>query len=161
LGFITDFYYVSDAMRYEFAHQLFEGNPRIYNFELDLNSDVRVNIPYQWFDSLGLPRLVRDESIDGIRREEADFFVPVGALDITGWYGLNYVSFGYRMPLPPDSLFDVILGTSYNAEWIDANDEKVLGNIRKAENLRGLGVSRRYLTPRELEQRREATWRND
>ncbi|NML30656.1 hypothetical protein [Paraburkholderia antibiotica] len=157
-------YFVKGVMSALFFYdklKLVDGKPRIDFFQLEVDSDLRTNIPYECFDNLGLHRLVRGETIDGVRREGMDFFVPSGALDITGFYGKNYVSFGYRLALPPDSLFDVYLGASYDVEWIDANEAPVLGNIRKAENLRDLGVSRHYLTPRELEQRRQATQHTD
>ncbi|NML30654.1 hypothetical protein [Paraburkholderia antibiotica] len=152
-------YYVNRVMTFEFVYdklKLVDGKPSLAFFGLEVGSDVHANIPYECFDKLGLHRLVRGETIDGVRRERMDFFVPSGALDITGFYGTDYVSFGYRLPLPPDSLFDVYAGCSYYVEWIDANDAPTLGNIRKAENLRDLGVSRHYLTPQELEQRRQA-----
>jgi len=61
--------------------------------------------------------------------------------------------------MPHDSLFDVAAGSSYLVEWIDDDDAPVLSNIRKAENLRTLGVGRYYLDAEELEQRYQAARR--
>ncbi|NIF80397.1 hypothetical protein F3J20_23860 [Paraburkholderia sp. Cy-641] len=153
-------YYQNGVMSMHFVYdklKLVDGKPRIAFVEIEVSNDVRTNIPYEHFESLGLHRLVRGETIDGIRRETRHFFSPTGALEIPQFHGKNYVTFGYRLPMPRDSLFDVTAGFSYDVKWIDDSGPPALHNIRKAENLRGLGISRHYLTPKELEQRRQAT----
>jgi hypothetical protein len=157
-------YYLEDIMTIHFMYnkpKLVDGKPRIAYVKLKVGDYIRTSIPYERFDNmgLGLHRLVRGELIDGVRREHRDFFAPTGALEPSGFHGKNFVTFGYRLPMPHDSLFDVAAGSSYIVEWIDDDDAPVLSNIRKAENLRTLGVGRYYLDAEELEQRYQAARR--
>ncbi|WP_085486557.1 hypothetical protein [Paraburkholderia susongensis] len=137
------------------------GKPRISDFRVkveDLVHNVHTDIPLESFDSLGLHRIAHGESIDGVRTENSDFFSPNGITDPSGFYPDNYVSFGYRLPLPPDSLFDVYASFYYLGEWARPTGESGanLNNLRVAVDLRNLVISRHYLTPEELEQRRQA-----
>jgi hypothetical protein len=143
-------YFVLDKLH------LVDGKPSIDFFRIKVDDSVRTDIPYAELDSLGLHRVVRGELIDGLRTEPGDFFAPTGIADVSRFYPKNYVGFTYRMPLSPDSLFDVYAGFGYLGQWINENGTAVLSNFRNAIDLRDLGVSRHYLTPDELEQRRLA-----
>lgn len=157
---IIDYAYFRQGMTIDFVYNKrtsAHGNPGIDSFGLRVSDGIRTNIPYQHFESLGLHRLVRGESIDGVRIEEGDFFVPVGVADASRFYPENLFAFNYRSPMPPDSPFDVYASLGYLGEW---NDDRAamaeLSRVKKAVDLRKIGISRHYLTPEELEQRRLA-----
>ncbi|MFT4067896.1 hypothetical protein [Paraburkholderia sp.] len=137
------------------------SKPSIRDFRIkveDLAYNVHTDIPLENFDHLGLYRIVHGETIDGVRTENSDFFLPNGIIDPSGFYPDNYVSFGYRLPLPPDSLFDVYASFYYLGEWAKPTKERgaTLDNLRVVVDLRNVAISRHYLTPEELEQRRLA-----
>ncbi|NIF51632.1 hypothetical protein [Burkholderia sp. Ax-1724] len=150
-------YYQEGVMSIYFIYnklKLVDGKPGIDSFSIKISDDIHTNIPYERFESLGLHRLVRGESIDGVRIEQGDFFVPVEVADASRFYPENFFGFNYRLPMPPDSLFDVYVGLGYLGEWRDqGGGEAKLSKVRKAVDLRNLGISRHYLTPEELEQR--------
>ncbi|KVO80155.1 hypothetical protein WL61_17930 [Burkholderia ubonensis] len=133
-----------------------DGKPSIDTFSIQVRDDVRTNIPYERFDSLGLHRVVRGESIDGVRTEAADFFYPTGIAQVYGIRPKNSVTFSYRLPLNPDSKFDVYAGFGYLGEWVNESGEWTLNNFRNAVDLRSLNIGRHYLTPEELRQRQQA-----
>ncbi|AYZ62001.1 hypothetical protein EGY31_01190 [Burkholderia multivorans] len=153
-------YYVDDdvisaTFSYDKLHRI-DGKPSLYGMSLKIRDDVYTSIPYETWDHLGLHRLMYGELIDGARTETGDFFDPTGRRDITGWDPKNYVTFSYRLPMPPDSLFDVGAGFGYLGEWINERGDATLSNFRNAVNLRDLGIGRHYLTPEELQQRQLA-----
>ncbi|WP_143135516.1 hypothetical protein [Burkholderia ubonensis] len=153
-------YYVDDdvisaTFSYDKLHRI-DGKPSLYGMSLKIRDDVYTSIPYETWDHLGLHRLMYGELIDGARTETGDFFDPTGRRDITGWDPKNYVTFSYRLPMPPDSLFDVGAGFGYLDEWINERGDATLSNFRNAVNLRDLGIGRHYLTPEELQQRQLA-----
>jgi|GEM_PF-989182 len=154
---VIDYAYFQQGMTIDFIYnklKLVDGKPGIDSFSIKISDDIHTNIPYERFESLGLHRLVRGESIDGVRIEQGDFFVPVGVADASRFYPENFFGFNYRLPMPPDSLFDVYVGLGYLGEWRDqGGGEAKLSKVRKAVDLRNLGISRHYLTPEELEQR--------
>ncbi|WP_157379622.1 hypothetical protein [Burkholderia ubonensis] len=131
------------------------GKPSIDTFSIEVRDDVRTNIPYERFDRLGLHKVVRGESIDGVRTETADFFYPTGIAQVYGIRPKNSVTFSYRLPLNPDSKFDVYAGFGYLGEWVSESGEWTLNNFRNAVDLRSLTIGRRYLTPEELRQRQQ------
>ncbi len=133
-----------------------DGKPGIDNFAIKVDDNVHTNIPYEQLDRLGLHRVVRGERIDGVRSESADFFFPTGVAQVYGIHPRNYVTFSYRLPLPPDSPFDIYMGAGYLGEWVSENGRPTLDNLRKATDLRGLSIGRHYLTPEELKQRDDA-----
>ena len=152
-------YYPEDVMSVYFLFDKLhpvDGKPAINAFQVKVGDGVHTNIPYERFDSLGLQRLVRGESIDGVRVEQRDFFAPAGIADVSGFYPDNFFGFNFRLPLPPDSLFDVYAGFGYLGQWKDEHGIPDLSNVRQAVDLRNLGISRHYLTPEEQEQRRLA-----
>ena len=72
-------YFLEDVMTVDFAYdklKLVDGKPRIAYVKLEVGDYIRTSIPYERFDNpgLGLHRLVRGELIDGVRREDRDFF---------------------------------------------------------------------------------------
>ncbi|WP_157651569.1 hypothetical protein [Burkholderia ubonensis] len=150
-------YYVGDdVITVEFFYDKLSpinGKPRLDGFELKVKEGVNTNIPYETWDGLGLARAKRGALIDGVRADQGDFFDPTGLRDITGWDPKNYVTFSYRLPMPPDSPFDVGAGFGYLGEWISEQGGATLSNFRNAVNLRDLGVGRHYLTPDELHER--------
>ncbi|WP_143751964.1 hypothetical protein [Burkholderia sp. SRS-W-2-2016] len=134
-----------------------DETPHIDSFVLKVSNDVRTDMPYQSFEGLGLHRLVRGESIDGIRTERGEFFVPVGVADASRFYADNLFGFNYRFPMPPASTFDVYASLGYPGEWrAESAGTEELARVGKAVDLRKLGISRHYLTPNELDQRRLA-----
>ncbi|WP_157381128.1 hypothetical protein [Burkholderia ubonensis] len=153
-------YYVDDdvisaTFSYDKLNRI-DGKPSLYGMSLKIRDDVYTSIPYETWDHLGLHRLTYGELIDGARTETGDFFDPTGRRDITGWDPKNYVTFSYRLPMPPDSLFDVGAGFGYLGEWINERGDATLTNFRNAVNLRDLGIGRHYLAPEELQQRQLA-----
>ena len=157
-------YYPEKVMLVTFSldkHHLVDGKPGIRDFRIkveDLAYNVHTNIPLEIFETLGLHRIVHGESIDGVRTESSDFFSPNGIIDPSGFYPDNYVSFGYRFPFPPNSPFDIYASFYYLGVWAQPTRERGanLDNLRTAVDLRNLIISRYYLTPEELEQRRLA-----
>ncbi len=163
VGWIKYTYYPDNVMSVTFTYNklhLIDDKPGIDTFGIhvgySLSQDVYTDIPYETWDSLGLSRLVRGEPIDGGRREKEDFFDPTGRRDVSGYYPENYVSFGYRLPMPSDSPFDVTAAFGYLGEWINRAGRPTLSNLRSAVNLRSLSIGRHYLTPEELKQRDDA-----
>ncbi|WP_232439641.1 hypothetical protein [Burkholderia ubonensis] len=150
---------MSVTFSYDKLHPI-DGKPSINTFGIKVGDgvggDVYTNIPYEAWDSLGLHRLARGELIDGVRTETGDFFDPTGLRDISGWYPTNYVTFGYRLPMPLDSPFDVTAGFGYLGEWVSEKGGATLSNFRSAVNLRSIAIGRHYLTPDELQQRQLA-----
>ncbi|KVO23992.1 hypothetical protein WK05_13175 [Burkholderia ubonensis] len=150
---------MSVTFSYDKLHPI-DGKPSINTFGIKVGDgvggDVYTNIPYEAWDSLGLHRLARGELIDGVRTEMGDFFDPTGLRDISGWYPTNYVTFGYRLPMPLDSPFDVTAGFGYLGEWVSEKGGATLSNFRSAVNLRSIAIGRHYLTPEELRQRQLA-----
>ncbi|WP_155122944.1 hypothetical protein [Burkholderia ubonensis] len=146
---------MSVTFSYDKLHRI-DGKPRLYGMLLKIRDDVYTSIPYETWDRLGLHRLARGESIEAGRTVEGDFFDPIGVKDISGKYPRNYVSFGYRLPTPTDSPFDVGAGFGYLGEWVSEKGGATLSNFRNAVNLRDLGIGRHYLTPEELQQRQLA-----
>ncbi|KVP58841.1 hypothetical protein WL40_14580 [Burkholderia ubonensis] len=133
-----------------------EGKPGIDTFGIRIKDDVHTEIPYERFDRLGLHRIVRGESIDGLRTEPADFFSPSGRADVTRTLPENYVTFNYRLLLPPDSLFDIYMGIDYLGEWRNPDNEPTFRNLHNAVDLRGLSIGRYYLPPEQLQRRQQA-----
>jgi hypothetical protein len=129
------------------------GRPRVESFKVKISDNISTNIPYEEWDGLGLHRIVRGEKIDGVRTEEGSFFAPTGIAEVETIHPKNYVTYGYRLPMPPDSLYDVNAGFSYLGEWINDKGSPVESNFRKPVDLRDIGISRYYLTPEELQQR--------
>lgn len=154
-----DYAYFSPEMRVHFyldKRHLIDGKPGIDGFKLEVKEGFYTNIPYETWDGLGLHRLKHGELIDGVRRETGDFFDPTGLRDVTGTDSESYVTFSYRLPLPPDSPFDAGAGFSYLGEWVSEKGGAILSNFRNAVNLRDLGIGRHYLTSEELQQRQQA-----
>lgn len=153
-------YYVDDdVISVKFSYDKLspiDGKPGLDGFELKVKEGVNTNIPFDTWDGLGLVRAKRGALIDGVRKDQGDFFDPTGLRDITGWDPKNYVTFSYRLPMPPDSPFDVGAGFGYLGEWVSENGGATLSNFRNAVNLRDLGIGRHYLTPDELQQREQA-----
>ncbi|KVU10822.1 hypothetical protein WK62_04415 [Burkholderia ubonensis] len=153
-------YYVDDdVISVTFSYdKLFpiDGKPRLEGFELKVKEGVNTDIPFETWDSLGLVRAKRGALIDGVRTDRGDFFDPTGIRSITGWDSKNYVTFSYRLQMPPDSPFDVGAGFGYLGEWVSEKGGATLSNFRNAVNLRDLGIGRHYLTPEELQQRERA-----
>ncbi|CAG9247010.1 hypothetical protein C7402_13127 [Paraburkholderia unamae] len=132
------------------------GNPVIGTFSISVGNDVHTNIPYESFDNLGMKRIARGERLDSVRIENADFFSPDGVIDTSGSLPKNYVSFGWRLPMPEDSPYDIKAAAAYLGEWINPNGEKVFGNFRNAVDLRKVVISRSYLLPDDLNKRNHA-----
>lgn len=136
---------------------LIDGKPRIGAFTIKVNDGIHTDIPYDRFEKLGLRRVERGESIDGVRVEQGDFFYPAGVADVYGTHPRNYATFSYRLPLPVDSPFDVYAGFGYLGDWInEASRDWTVSNFRNAVDLRILNIARNYLTPAELQQREQA-----
>jgi len=153
-------YYVDDdVISVKFSYDKLspiDGKPRLDGVELKVKEGVNTSIPYETWDSLGLVRAKRGALIDGVRTDQGDFFDATGLRDVTGWDPKNYVTFSYRLPMPPDSPFDVGAGFSYLGEWISEKGGSTFSNFGNAVNLRDLGIGRHYLTPAELRQREQA-----
>ncbi|KVW44039.1 hypothetical protein WK95_11430 [Burkholderia ubonensis] len=152
-------YYPGDVMAISFTFNKLhpvEGKPGIDTFGIRIKDDVHTDIPYERFDRLGLHRIVRGESIDGLRTEPADFFSPSGRADFTRTLPENYVTFNYRLLLPPDSLFDIYMGIDYLGEWRNPDNEPTFRNLHNAVDLRGLSIGRYYLPPEQLQRRQQA-----
>ncbi|MBN3776282.1 hypothetical protein G3O06_01730 [Burkholderia sp. Ac-20345] len=136
---------------------LIDGRPRIGAFSIKVNDGIHTDVPYDRFEKLGLRRVERGESIDGVRAEQGDFFYPAGVADVNGTRPRNYATFSYRLPLSADSPFDVYAGFGYLGDWInEASRAWTLSNFRNAVDLRILNIARNYLTPAELQQREQA-----
>ncbi|WP_322048573.1 hypothetical protein [Paraburkholderia sp. J67] len=132
---------------------LVDGKPGIDTFNIRMSDDVHTSIPYEHFDSLGMKRIVRGERMDSVRTEKSDFFRPDGVIEFSGGLPKNYVSFGWRLPMPEDSPYDIRAGFGYLGEWIDQKKEMDFSNLRNAVDLRDVTISRFYLLPNELQQR--------
>ncbi|SMG54819.1 hypothetical protein SAMN06265784_1076 [Paraburkholderia susongensis] len=151
-----DYSYFMKDMTVDFIFDklnLVEGKPSVYSFRLKVIDGIQTNLPKERFESLALHRISRDELIDGARKEIGDFLF---------WYGsmpggdINRISVTYRLPLPDDSPFDVYVGFDYLGQ-LDPHDHwPELKSLLKSVDLREVEISRRYLTPEELEQRRQA-----
>ncbi|MFM0050452.1 hypothetical protein [Caballeronia grimmiae] len=152
----TDFAYFPPGMTVDFyvdKLHVIDGKPRIDFFRIQVDDNVRTNIPRETIqENLELRPVIKGESIDGVRTERRDFFVPEGRIVIQP-INRDAVGFNFRKTMPNDSLFDVTVGTGYVGEWIKEDAEPKLGNLRKASDLRDLYISRHYLTPEEIEER--------
>jgi hypothetical protein len=119
-------------------------------FQLRVNGDLTTHITKENFESyLGLHRLVYGELIDGVRKEQGHFFSP-GLGDFLG--NRNRVGLSYRLPLAADSLFDVYVDISFEGR----NDPPDYASLETADNMRSVTITRTYLTPAELDERRMA-----
>jgi hypothetical protein len=129
------------------------GKPSIDFFSIKVDEKFRTNIPREIVqERLELKPVVRGASIDGVRTERSDFFVPEGRIVVPS-INRDAVGFNYRKAMPANSLFDVNVGVGYVGEWKNEGAEPTLDNLRKALDLRELYISRHYLTPEELEER--------
>jgi len=126
-----------------------DGAPAAKRFVLTVDTYFEPHIHMSDYETrLGLQRLVRGEKIDGVRIEVGDFFNPGRCPDCNP----NNLILGYRLPLSPDSLFDVNADFNY----LGKHDAPDYASLRDPENLRVITFTRTYLTPAELEQRRAA-----
>jgi hypothetical protein len=134
---------------YFYKDRIIGGQPAVKRFVLTVNTYFESHIDMSDYETrFGLHRLVRGEKIDGLRTEISEFFNPGRCADCDR----NSVLLGYRVPLPPDSLFDVY-GNFY---YLGKNDTPDYASLRDPKNLREITFTRTYLTPAELEQRRAA-----
>ena len=126
------------------------GAPDVKRFVLTVDTYFEPHIRMSDYETrLGLQRLVRGEKIDGLRIEVGDFFNPGSRC---AGCNPNNVMLGYRLPLSPDSLFDV----NADFDYLGNHDAPNYTSLRDPENLREITFTRTYLTPAELEQRRAA-----
>ena len=151
---------IERVYRYEFAEAtlefVFDGTrsdsdsvPPDY-FEMRVSGYLATHIQKKDYEShLGLHRLVYGELIDGVRKEPRTFFNP-GLGDFLG--DRNHVGLSYRLPLPDDSPFDVYADFDFEGR----NDPPDYASLKTADNLRAVTITRTYLTPEELRQRRMA-----
>ena len=127
-----------------------DGAPAVKRFVLTVDTYFEPHIRMSDYETrLGLQRLVRGEKIDGLRVVRREFFNPGSRC---AGCNPNDVILGYRLPLPPDSLFDVYADFSY----LGTHDAPDYASLRDPENLREITFTRTYLTPVELDQRRAA-----
>ncbi|WP_434114373.1 hypothetical protein [Paraburkholderia caffeinilytica] len=126
-----------------------DGKAAVKYFMLRVSSDITTHIAKESYESLlGLHRLVRGELIDGVRAEPRDFFNP----GLGGFLGdRNHVGLSYRLPLPVDSIFDVYADLDFEGR----DDPPDYVSLKDAENLRSVIFTRSYLTPTELDRRRQ------
>ena len=135
------------------------AKPYVSEFNIEIEDDVITNIPYGRFDELGVRHIIRGERIDGGRIEQSDFVGFPYFFDLSGSTPNNTVVFGYRMPLESDSPYDVEANVRYLAELISEKGPWNVSNVRKAVDLREVEIVRHYLTPEELNERKEANRR--
>jgi hypothetical protein len=107
------------------------------------------DIAYEIFDNLGFHRVKFGEKIDALRVEPRNFFIPVGAADVSHAEPLNSVSFMYRMPSGDDFPYDIYVAFNYHAD-IKESGPWDLSRINKAVNLRIVSAARLPLTDDEL-----------
>jgi hypothetical protein len=130
--------------------RVIDGQPAVKRFVLTVNTYFEPHIRMSDYETrLGLHRLVRGEKIDGSRVVRREFFNPGSRC---AGCNPNNVILGYRLLLPPDSLFDVYADFNYLGSH-DAPDYK---SLHDPENLREITFNRRYLTPEQIDERRAA-----
>jgi hypothetical protein len=148
-------YFPGQTMTVQFifdGNRLENGKPVAANFRLKVSSRLTVRIRKEDYEAqFGLHRLIRGESIDGVRTEQRTFFNPTGIIAVRN---PDWVTFGYRSPLPADSVFDVYAGFDYIGKFL--HDGPEFKSLQNPEDLRAVTVTRRYLTAEELDQRRAA-----
>jgi hypothetical protein len=146
-------YFPGDALTAAFyfdKERIVDGRPAVKRFVLTVDTYFEPHIRMSDYETrLGLQRLVRGEKIDGLRVEVGDFFNPGSRC---AGCNPNNVMLGYRLPLSPDSLFDV----NADFDYLGNHDAPDRASLRDPENLREITFTRTYLTPTELEQRRAA-----
>ncbi|NML30992.1 hypothetical protein [Paraburkholderia antibiotica] len=129
-----------------------DGQPSIKTALIDIDSLTTTDIPKESYEvRLNLHRVVRGESIDGVRVERGSYFAPRGVL-IGG--DPDIVDFVYRQPLRPDSPYDVYVTLTYRGEY--QHDGPEFRSLQNPRDLRSIEIDRVYLRPEELEQRRLA-----
>jgi hypothetical protein len=149
---ISYVYYPDDWVSIEFLFKKRSVDKKLIPdyFELRVSGHCTTHIARESYETyLGLHRLVYGESIDGIRKEPRTFFNP-GLGDFLG--DRNHVGLSYRLPLPDDSPFDVYADFDFQGR----NDPPDYASLKTADNLRSVTITRTYLTPKELEERRMA-----
>ncbi|WP_250471204.1 hypothetical protein [Caballeronia sp. GAFFF1] len=97
---------------------------------------------------LGLRRDAPGELMDGVRREHLTYM----AKPILEMQTPDEIIFNLRLPMPPDSPFDVRVRLVYRT----ISDRPSESDFEAAENLRSLIIERWYLTPAELQEREDA-----
>lgn len=127
-----------------------DGAPAVKRFVLTVDTYFEPHIHMSDYETrLGLQRLVRGEKIDGLRVVKREFFNPGNRCP---GCNPNNVILGYRLPLTPDSLFDVYADFNY----LGNRDAPDYLSLRDPGNLREITFNRRYLTPEQLDDRRAA-----
>jgi hypothetical protein len=126
-----------------------DGYPEIGDFRITVFDDVVTDIAYEIFDNLGFHRVKFGEKIDALRVEPRNFFIPVGAADVSHAEPLNSVSFMYRMPSGDDFPYDIYVAFNYHAD-IKESGPWDLSRVNKAVNLRIVSAARLPLTDDEL-----------
>ncbi|MBN3818248.1 hypothetical protein G3N57_17285 [Paraburkholderia sp. Se-20369] len=123
------------------------GFSRIFN--LGVEAWITSNIPRETYESrLGLRKVKQGELIDGVREEELQYLNrPILPTSNPKAVGLNY-----RLPLPDDTLFDVYAHFVYEV----VPGQTPASTFENTTNFRSVDITRSYLTPEELEQRRLA-----
>jgi hypothetical protein len=143
-GYTNAYVYFSDVATVKFVfddHHLIDGSPAVKAFHLLVDPYLKPHIPMEDYEAkLGLHRLVQGEKIDGVRVETRKFFNP-GYVQPDDFP--NRVILGYRLPLRPDSLFDVYVDVEYKGK----NDPPGYRSLNNPENLRSIDINRDYLTP--------------
>jgi hypothetical protein len=141
-GFSIDLFFNED--------RLVDNRYAPQKFILTVSDQTDAHIHFKDYETrLGLHRLVRGEKIDSERTEEGNFFNPGNRVIPPQ---PNRVFLSYRLPLPPDSIFDVYADFDYNGN----NDAPDYRSLRDPDNLRTITFSRDYLTDKQLLDRRAA-----
>ena len=129
-----------------------DGQPSVKTVLIGVDSLTTTDIPKESYEAtLNLHRVVRGESIDGVRNEQGSYFSPRGVI-IGG--DPDIVDFVYRQPLPSDSPYDVYVTVTYKGKY--EQDGSEFRSLQNPRDLRSIAIDRVYLRPEELEQRRLA-----
>ncbi|MBN3805573.1 hypothetical protein GXB81_21325 [Paraburkholderia sp. Ac-20336] len=146
-------YYPDSRVSIKFSFdktRLTDRKPTVRYFQIRVNGNLKTHIAKENYETyLGLHRLVYGELIDGVRKEQGHFFSP-GMGDFLG--DRNHVGLSYRLPLSADSPFDVYADFYFEGR----DDPPDYVSLKTADNLRSVTITRIYLTPEELDQRRMA-----
>jgi hypothetical protein len=149
-GYVFVVGHVLTAEFYFDKTRLVAASPVVKRFVLTVDTYFEPHIRMSDYEQrLGLQRLVRGEKIDGVRVEVGDFFNPGNRC---AGCNPNNVMLGYRLPLSPDSLFDI----NADFDYLGAHDAPDYRSLRDPENLREITFTRTYLTPKELDERNAA-----
>ncbi|MBN3856845.1 hypothetical protein G3N59_26035 [Paraburkholderia sp. Ac-20340] len=146
LGKVEYYYFIDNIMSITFTWYRNDSDelnePCIGDFNIKIEENVDTNIPYETFDTIGLNRVQRGARIDASHVEKRDFFAPIGVLEMTNALPINSVSFVYSQLMPEDSPYDIYAGFDYLADLYRETGPWDLSIVRKAVNLRELGIAR-------------------